>query len=89
MSAQRERVRHGREDLQTYQYGKFAIVVAQAKRSANGGLSRSKPWIGNKGMLGAYGMKRVAAGDHLPIPWLFEPAKRSDDRAEYCLGTRR
>ena len=30
-------------------------------------------------------MKRVAAGDHLPTPWLFEPAKRPDDRADYCL----
>ena len=24
-------------------------------------------------------MKRVAAGAHLPTPWLFEPAKRPDD----------
>ena len=31
-------------------------------------------------------MKRVAAGAHLPIPWLFEPAKRPDDRADYYLG---
>ena len=30
-------------------------------------------------------MKRVAAGAHLPTPWLFEPAKRPD-RADYCLG---
>ena len=30
-------------------------------------------------------MKRVAAGAHLPKPWLFEPAKRTDDRADYCL----
>ena len=30
-------------------------------------------------------MKRVAAGAHLPTPWYFEPAKRSDDRADYCL----
>ena len=30
-------------------------------------------------------MKRVAAGAHLPTPWLFEPAKRPDDRADYCL----
>ena len=42
----------------------------------------------NKGKLGAYAMKRVAAGAHLPNPWLFEPAKRPDDRADYCLGTR-
>ena len=30
-------------------------------------------------------MKRVAAGAHLPTPWLFEPAKHTDDRANYCL----
>ena len=30
-------------------------------------------------------MKRVAAGAHLPTPWLFEPAKLPDDRADYCL----
>ena len=33
------------------------------------GLSRIK-----KGKLGANAMKRVAAGAHLPTPWLFEPA---------------
>ena len=38
-----------------------------------------------KGKLGTYAMKRVAAGAHLPTPWLFEPAKRPDDRADYCL----
>ena len=37
-----------------------------------------------KGKLG-YAMKRVAAGAHLPTPWLFVPAKRLDDRADYCL----
>ena len=31
-------------------------------------------------------MKRVAAGAHLPAPWLFEPAKHPDDTADYCLG---
>ena len=30
-------------------------------------------------------MNRVAAGAHLPTPWLFEPAKHPDDRADYCL----
>ena len=30
-------------------------------------------------------MKRVAAGAHLPTPLLFEPAKRPDDRGDYCL----
>ena len=40
-----------------------------------------------KGKLGAYNMKRVAAGVHLPTHWLFEPAERPDDRADYCLDT--
>ena len=30
-------------------------------------------------------MKRVAAGAHLPTTWLFKPAKRPDDKADYCL----
>ena len=38
-----------------------------------------------KGKFGAYAMKCVAAGAHLPTPWLFEPAKCPDDRADYCL----
>ena len=41
--------------------------------------------IQKKRKLGANAMKRVAAGAHLPTPWLFEPAKSSDDRADYCL----
>ena len=32
-------------------------------------------------------MKRVAAGAHLPTPWLFEPEKRADDRVDYCLDS--
>ena len=43
---------------------------------------------GGKGKLGAYAMERVAAGAHLPTPWLFEPAKRPDDRADYWLECR-
>ena len=39
----------------------------------------------SKGKLGTYVMKRVPAGAHLPTPWLFEPAKRPDDRADCCL----
>ena len=39
-----------------------------------------------KGNLGAHAMKRVAAAVHFPSPWLFEPAKRPDDRADNCLG---
>ena len=32
-------------------------------------------------------MKRVAAGAHLPYPWLFEPAKRPDDIEPTTAGT--
>ena len=39
---------------------------------------------GGKEMLGTYAMNRVAASAHLPTSWLFEPAKRPDDRADYC-----
>ena len=35
--------------------------------------------------LRAYAMNYVAAGAHLPTPWLFEPAERPVDRADYCL----
>ena len=37
------------------------------------------------GKLGPNAMKRVAAGAHLPTPWLFQPAKRPDDRADHSL----
>ena len=39
-----------------------------------------------KGKLGAYAMKRIAAGAHLPTSWIFDPTKRPDDRTNYCLG---
>ena len=42
-------------------------------------------WKKRNRKLGADSMKRVAAGAHLPTAWLFEPAKRPDDRADYCL----
>ena len=40
-----------------------------------------------KGMkVGGYVMKRVAAGAHLPTPWLFEAAKTSRQcRADYYV----
>ena len=38
-----------------------------------------------KEKMGAYAMKRVAAGAHLRTLWLLEPAKLPDDRADYCL----
>ena len=52
-----------------------------------GGMYESSPRK-KEGKLGAYAIKRVAAGAHLPTPWLFEPAKRPDDRANYCLDWR-
>ena len=39
-----------------------------------------------KGILWVYAMKRVAVGAHFLTPWVFEPVKRLDDRADYCLG---
>ena len=36
-------------------------------------------------MLMAHAIKRVAAGAHLPTPWLFQLAKCSDDKANYFL----
>ena len=32
-------------------------------------------------------MERVATGAHLPTQWLFERAKRLEDRADYYLGS--
>ena len=54
-------------------------AAAAAAAAAGGGL-------GKKGKLGAYVMKRVAAGTHLSTSCLFEPTKRRDDRDDYCLG---
>ena len=47
--------------------------------------SKTLQWKGKEGKLGTNAIKRVAAGAHLPTPWLFEPAKCPDDRADYCL----
>ena len=41
-----------------------------------------------KGKLGAHAIKRVTAGAHLPTPWVFEPAKRPDYRADFCPDCR-
>ena len=30
-------------------------------------------------------MKHLAAGAHLPKPWLVDPTKWPDDRTDYCL----
>ena len=63
-------------------------IVASAVKSDSTRRFAMKALGGKKekGKLGAYNIKRVAAGAHLPTPWLFEPAKRLEDRADYCLG---
>ena len=38
-----------------------------------------------KGKFGVNAMKRVASGAYPLTHWPFEPAKRTDDRADYCL----
>ena len=49
-------------------------------------MNQTEPCLERKKWrVGANAMKRVAAGAHLPTPWHFEPAKRPDDRAAYCL----
>ena len=42
--------------------------------------------LGGNEQVGGTVLKRVAAGAHIPPPWLFEPAKRPDDRADFCLN---
>ena len=64
-------------------------LVTGRRQGSSGELSKI-PQIqnfpeGKEGKLGTNAMKRVAAGAHLPTPWLFEPAERPDDRADYCL----
>ena len=44
--------------------------------------NRSVP---KKEKLHVYAMKRVAADAQLPTLWLFEPAKRRDDKPDCCL----
>ena len=46
---------------------------------------KKESYEGKWGVMAANAMKRVAAGAHLPTPWLFEPARRPGDRADYCL----
>ena len=41
--------------------------------------------IEKEGKLGAFAMKRVAAGVFLLTPWLFKTAERPDDKIDYCL----
>ena len=46
----------------------------------NGKIGRKK-----NVMLVAYAFKRVASGAHLSTRFLLKPAKRSDNKADYCL----
>ena len=69
---------------QTETNGLFSIRLVQW-----GGLGEGEFPFLKEAKLGANDKKCVAAGVHLPTPWLFVPAKRPDDRADYCLGTRR
>ena len=55
----------------------FVIVFVEERST----LSKTR----EKGKLWAHAIKRVAAGAYLPTSWLFEPAKRPDDKADYCL----
>ena len=41
-----------------------------------------------KRKVGVHAMKRVAAGAHLPTPWLFDSAKRPYDRADFIAWIR-
>ena len=50
-------------------------------------MSVSKASSKKKGKLRANDMKHVATGAHLPTPWLFEPAKRPNDRTDHCLDS--
>ena len=47
---------------------------------------RAAQFVKEKRKLAAYAMERVAVPLHVATLWLFEPAKRPDDRADYCLG---
>ena len=61
----------------------YTVQCTRCRAQAKTQYARCK--VKGKGKLGAHAMKRVAAGAHLPAPGLFEPAKRPDDRADYCL----
>ena len=78
-------------DLGPYRWPKVSISLMYkpekiVKISTNGHWNLLDEVIQEKEKLGAYGMKRVDACAHLPTACLFEPAKRQDDRADYCLG---
>ena len=62
-----------------YAYTEIVVMLLSALECKRGSSEE------RKGKLGANAMKRVAAGAHLPTPWLFEPVKRPNDRADYCM----
>ena len=51
---------------------------AESEFSVRGGERR-------KMKVGVYSLNGVTAGAHLPTPWLYEPANRPGDKADYCL----
>ena len=66
--------------------GRLRPTVVTPSGGSQAAIHPCNDGIGSKkGKLGAHAVKRVAAGAHLLNPWLFEPAKRPDDRADYCL----
>ena len=62
----------------------FGFFYRNLKSNRLGKILGSVSVRGQK--MGAYAMKRVAAGAHLSTLWLFEPAICPDDRTDYCLG---
>ena len=59
---------------------KLSLIYSHSVVSISDWFSEFTLWN-----LGAISMKRVAAGAYLSNSWLFEPAKRPDDRADYWL----
>ena len=63
----------------------FNLTLSSQSDSSLHNVLLSANCVKEKGKLGANAMKRVAAGALPPAAWIFEPAKRSYDRADYCL----
>ena len=58
----------------------------QVELSTSASVDGRKRWTARKKRkLGDKRYEGVAAGAHLPTPWLFEPAKRPDDRGSETL----
>ena len=65
--------------VQAFPHVQIANLVTHSVTTECGALHAGKR------KLGANALKRVAAGAHLPTRWLFQPAKRPDDRTDHCL----